>query len=137
MALLPITQDGFDLTTDVEFADYPTYTYYVDELSGQIRGFVDGHEAMVQAVKIIFAVDRFQYQIISPNSGMDYADLLGYDFGFICSEIKRRVADAVIPDNRITSVDDFVFTNNGDHMFCEFTVYTVYGPVQSSVTIQL
>lgn len=135
MALLPITEDGFGIDTELEFQDFPTNTYYVDELSNQIRGFTDGHAAMVQAVKVVMAVDRYKYQIISPNFGMEYDGLIGADFGFICSELKRRIQDSFIPDNRVTSVDDFVFTDEGESMTVTFVVYTVYGPVQADTVI--
>ena len=58
-----IPKQNIDLSTPVEFEDYPTHTFYVDPTSQQVRGMEDGLKAMQQAVQIIFAKRIFQLQI--------------------------------------------------------------------------
>ena len=136
--MLPNEVDGINLQTDLEFEDYPTYTFYVDSISKQIVRMEDGLLAMKQAVEIIFSIERFKWQIFSPDSGIELEGLIGMDYGFITSEIKRRVEESLIPDNRITGASDFVFTQPDDESIdCSFVVNTVYGNFPWEVNVDL
>lgn len=138
MALLP-EDINIGAEVDVIFEDYPTNTYYVDPLTHQIQRFTDGLEAMTQAVEIILYVERYKFQIYTPNFGVEFEGLIGEPYGFVMSEIKRRIQDAFFPDTRIIEARDFVFNpqpENGD-LIVEFVVVTVFGnfPYQTSISM--
>lgn len=138
MALLP---EGINIGADTEvtFEDYPTNTYYVNPRTKQIQGMTDGLQAMVQAVEIILSVERFKYQIYSPNFGVEFEGLIGEPFGFVISELKRRIRDAFVPDNRIVEARDFKFTAEPLEgiLTMEFVVITVFGNFPYEVDVEI
>ena len=135
--MLPIN-DSISLDTPVEFENYPTHTFYVDPITKQISGFADGLTAMKQAVEIIFAVERFKWQIFTPNAGIELDGLIGEDYGFVTSELKRRIEESLIPDNRILGASDFTFEQtSSDSIHCSLIINTVYGSFSTGVDINL
>jgi hypothetical protein len=127
-----------DLNVDVDFQDYPTHTFYVDPFTRQVRGMEDGIPAMRQAVEIILGVARFRHEIYTPNAGIElFEGLIGADYGFVVSELRRRVDDAFIPDNRIIGTSDWEFEQIGnDSITASFTVDTVFGAFETGVSVQ-
>ena len=138
MAMTPELNE-IGIESEVEFVSYPTNTYFLDKTSMQLRNFTDLLPAMVQAVEIALSVERFKFQIYTKNFGFESEGLIGQDYGFVVSEIKRRVLEALSIDDRILKVDDFVF-NPGDGMSTvttSFTVYTVYGKFGTDLEVTL
>ena len=136
--MLPNEINGVSLQTAVEFGDYPTNTYIIDPVSLQVRGFGDGMEAMRQAVEIIIEVERYKFQIYSPNFGTELSGLIGNDAGFVTSELKRRINDAFFPDNRIIEAKDFNFRLvDTDVLVVSFTASTVYGDFPAGMEVSL
>lgn len=139
MATLP---EGVNIGADttVVYEDYPTNTYYVNPMTKQIQGMTDGLAAMVQAVEIILSVERFMFQIYTPNFGVEFEGLIGEPFGFVISELKRRIAEAFVPDNRIIEARDFRFEPQPLEgiLTVYFNVYTVFGdfPYELDVSVE-
>ena len=130
---MPVT--NITLGTEVEYGDYPSYTWYIDPASNQLRGMCDGFDAVKQAVEIILSIERFKYQIYSPNVGIETEGLIGADAGFVESELRRRINDALSVESRVTGTRDFKFRQDdgGSIIFAEFTVDTVYGEMSGAV----
>jgi hypothetical protein len=128
-----------DLNVEIEFGDFPTRTFYIDPVSLQIRGMADGIVAIQQAVEIILGVERYKYQIYTPNSGVELFDgLIGMEFGFVASELRRRIDDAFVPDERIFGTEDWLFEQSDESsMTVSFTVNTVFGDFETGVNIEL
>lgn len=78
-------------------------------------------------------MERFRWQIYSPNFGTDFDGLLGNEAGFAASELKRRLTDAFLPDNRILGISDFAYTFQDAALTAAVTVDTVFGPVRTTV----
>ena len=136
--MLPKNSGDIALASQVEFADYPTLTYIVDPATKQVRGLGDGAEALAQAVEIILSVERYKFQILTPNDGAEFARLVGSDVGFVASELKRRVADAFVPDRRIIGVSGFVFSqDSADSLTVNFVVNTVFGDIPAKKGVAL
>ena len=104
MATLPASD--LDLSQGVVFREKPSLTWIADPVTKRLRGRGDGWEAVRQAVEVIVHVERFRWQIYSPNFGTDFDGLLGNEAGFAASELKRRLTDAFLPDNRILGISD-------------------------------
>lgn len=133
MATLP---QGVGVTSPLSYVDLPTNTFLIDHSSNQISGMGSGLDAMRQTVEIILNTERFRWQIYNSNFGVELSDLPGEDYDYIVSEIPRRIEDAFSVDNRILSVDNYVFSNDGTgNMTASFDVQTVYGTVNEEVTI--
>ncbi|MDR6883800.1 DUF2634 domain-containing protein [Bacillus sp. 3255] len=113
-------------------AQQPSKTYYIDTANNRIVGITDGLEAVKQAVYKIMETERFEYLIYGPGYGGEYGSLLGKSNSFVRSELGRRIQDALLQDDRITSVENMKVTFNGDSALAEFTVISQYGSYQTS-----
>lgn len=135
MAMLP--QSNLDFTQGIVFEDQPSLTWIVDPITNRLRGRGDNYEAVCQAVEVIVSVERFHWQIYTPNFGTDLDGLLGNDPGFVASELQRRLSDAFLPDNRILGISEFSYTFQEPVLTASVTVNTVFGPVRTSVEVTL
>lgn len=136
MAVLP--DSGItNITSGVTFIQQPSLTWYINKQTNRIQGETDGLQAVQQAVEIILNVERFRWQIYSPNSGMQWAGLIGQNPGYVSSEVQRRIKDALSVDERILGISNFQYTMNGNSMVCSLTVNTVYGQTQTTVEVNL
>lgn len=135
MATLP--QSDIDLSKGVVFRDQPSLTWIADPVTHRLRGRGDNYEAVRQAVEVIVNVERFHWQIYSPNFGTDFTGLLGNEPGFVASELQRRLNDAFLPDSRILGISDFSYTFDSGILTARVTVNTVFGPVKTSLEVRL
>lgn len=133
MATLP---QGVGISAPLEYVDQPTNTYIIDWTSNQISGTSAGLDAMRQAVEIILNVERFRWQIYNSNFGSELENLPGNELDYIQSEIPRRIEEAFSVDNRILSVENYVFTPGPlGTLLVTFDVRTVYGTIQEEVEV--
>lgn len=135
MATLP--QSDIDLSKGVVFRDQPSLTWIADPVTHRLRGRGDNYEAVRQAVEVIVSVERFHWQIYSPNFGTDFTGLLGNEPGFVASELQRRLSDAFLPDSRLLGISDFAYEFENGVLTAAVTVNTVFGPVKASVEVPL
>jgi hypothetical protein len=133
MATLP--QSEIDLSKGVVFRDQPSLTWIADPVTRRLRGRGDNYEAVRQAVEVIVNVERFRWQIYSPNFGIELDGLLGNEPGFAASELQRRLSDAFLPDSRILGISGFSYTFEDGVLTAEVTVNTVFGPVKTGVEV--
>lgn len=135
MAILPT--GGPDLTGGVVYQQQPGLTWKIDQNNGRISGTTDDLEAVRQAVEIILHIERFQWQIYSPYTGVQFDGLIGEDPGYVAAELKRRITEALQIDDRIRSISDFAYTVSGDTLTAEMTVNTVYGSLRADTEVTL
>lgn len=135
MPTLP--QSEIDLTRGVVFQDQPSLTWMADPVTHRIRGRGDNYEAVCQAVEVIVNVERFRWQIYTPNFGIELDGLLGRDPGYAASELQRRLADAFLPDSRLLGVAGFSYTFDNGILTASVTVNTVFGLVDTTVEVVL
>ncbi len=88
-------------------------------------------------MEIIVNVERFRWQIYTPNFGVELDGLLGRDPGYAASELQRRLADAFLPDSRLLGISSFSYTFNSGILTAAVTVDTVFGPVDTTVEVTL
>lgn len=122
---------GF-LDKDFEIEEQPSLTYRMQTEEKRIRSHTDGLEAVRQAIYKIIMTERYQYVMYSWNYGIELLDLFGEPVTYVCPELKRRISEALLWDDRIRSVDnfDFDFPQKGV-VHVAFTVHTVFGDVQA------
>lgn len=135
MATLP--ESNVNLTNGVIFQLSPTKTFYIDPYTHRVSGMCDGYTAVKQTIEIILNIERFRWQIYSPYFGMQWVGLIGLSPGFVASDLQRRIIDAFSVDERITGIEDFSYTVDGDIMTAKLTVNTVYGDVQETMEVSL
>ena len=117
---------GF-LMQDFTITEQSSRTYRMDFDKLNIRGFTDKQEAMIQAIYKIILTERYQYVIYSWNYGIELIDLFGQPVSFVLPEIKRRIEEALMHDERILSVDSFTFEVGRGTVLTTFTAHTIYG----------
>ena len=135
MAMLP--RSNIDLSRGIVFQDQPSLTWIADPVTNRLQGRGDNWEAVRQAVEVIVNVERFKWQIYTPNFGTDYDGLLGTEPGYAASELRRRLEDAFLPDNRILGLSAFAYEFRDGALTAAVTVDTVFGPVQANVEVTL
>lgn len=133
--MLPAVND--DLQKDFEIEEQPTYTYKLNLDNSTIAGYVDGLEAMKQAIYLILNIERYEYLIYSWNYGIELNDLYGQPMSFVLPELKRRVTEALVQDSRILGVDNFSFETNKGKVHATFTVHTIFGDVEAERVVNI
>lgn len=132
-----LPQANIDLSGGVVFQDQPSLTWIADPATNRLRGRGDNWEAVRQAVEVIVNVERFKWQIYTPNFGTDYDGLLGTEPGYAASELRRRLEDAFLPDNRILGIEEYSYTFKDVSLTVSFTARTVFGSVPGSMEVTL
>lgn len=131
--MIPVVDD--ELLT-LEDETQPSMTYTLDAENGRIRGKVDGLEAVKQAVYLALSTERFAYLIYSWNYGAELDGFIGQPKEYVLSEIKRRISDALLQDDRITAVDDFKFQTIKNAVHVTFTVHSVFGETEVTTDVR-
>ena len=120
------------LTSEFEIKTQPSNTYKMHINHNAINGNCDGIEAVIQSIYKILNTERYQHIIYSWNYGFEFEDLLGKPVDYACVELQRRIQEALLQDDRITSVTDFKFDNSTKRTVkVTFVVHTIYGDVES------
>lgn len=116
----------------------PSKNYRMQLDGNRITGICDGKEAMRQVIYKILNTERYRYVIYSWNYGIELDDLFGMPPDFVCPELERRVTEALLQDDRITEVKDFVFdTSHQGVVHAAFTVLTDVGEIQAEKEVEI
>lgn len=127
--MTPQVQD--DLKQGFTMQELPTRTLKMNMEAETIAGRADRLKAMEQAVYLILSIERYDYLIHSWNFGVELRDLFGLPVAYCLPEIKRRVTEALLQDDRITAVDSFAFDlPKRGVVHTSFTVTTVFGTLE-------
>lgn len=105
-------------------------TYYMNEKKSEVRGDIDGLQAMEQAIYKILQTERYKYIIYDWDYGVELEDLISKNYSYVIPEVERRIREALLVDNRITSVANFSFNSEKETLLVNFTVTTDYGVIE-------
>ncbi len=132
--MIPATDTDINL---LSFApvEMPTRSYRFDLAAQRVRGFTDQREAMKQVIYLIVYTERYQYPIYSWNYGAELDGLIGQPIPYVLPEIKRRVTEALMQDDRITGVDNWEFEVVRSKVTATYTVRTVWGDIDADVEV--
>ena len=133
--MIPVVNDGLQI--DFEIEDQPTFTHKLNIDETLIMGFTDGLEAMKQAIYLILNIERYDYLIYSWNYGIELVDLFGRPITFVLPELKRRITEALMQDERIQSVDAFLFETKKGKVHATFTAHTIFGDVDAERVVNI
>lgn len=116
-----------------------TRTYGMDMVHHRIKGYVDGKEAVMQAIWKILSTVRYANYIYSNNYGCDIMNRIynsSLSESYLNTDVPAMIEEALMQDDRIKGVKDFSWERTGsDGVKMTFTVDTIYGdlPVESGV----
>ncbi len=129
--MIPATDTDINL---LSFApvEMPSLSYRFDLDTQHVRGVTDSLDAMKQAVYLTVGTERFQYPIYSWNYGVELAGLIGRPISYCLPEIKRRITEALVQDDRITGTDNWAFEVRRGKVLASFTVHTIYGELDAN-----
>lgn len=115
----------------------PSKTYAFDFDTGDIGGMVGGKEAIRQFIRKAVSTARFRFLIYNANYGCELEDLIGQDVALplLQAEIPRVIREALIYDERIRDVNNFVVEQTADALYVSFDVQTTEGVISEEVTL--
>ena len=136
MATLPTTGDDLDL---INFAmgEQPGYTHKLDIDRQRVSGMTDKREALYQAIYLILNVERYAWPIYSWRYGSEFSDLIGKAKDYAMSEMKRRITEALLQDDRITGLSGWEFETSRKSVRVSFVVHTIYGDAAASKEVDI
>ena len=107
----------------------PSRTDHFDFDSGQIRGMIDGEQALRQFVRKALVTERYRYVIYDGQYGNEMFRLIGENVTdeLLRAEIPRMIREALIYDDRIADVNSFEFRMEGDRLYVSFRVEAANG----------
>lgn len=124
-------------TRSMETVEQPSRTWRLDVDRGRVAGMIDGLDAVRQAVFKIFQTERFRHLIYDADYGAELAGLIGRDPALVRSELRRRITEALIQDDRINEVTDFQIVFSGGEAVVQFTVGSTFGTFREGVTVRV
>lgn len=122
--------ESTQIISSVSMEKQKSKTYYMNEKKSEVRGDIDGLDAMEQAIYKILQTERYKYLIYDWDYGVELEDLIGKNYSYVIPEVERRIKEALLVDNRITSVTNFSFESNKGELLVNFTVTTDYGVIE-------
>lgn len=124
---------GLDLNFNAEIQT--SRTHGIDFEKNIVNGFVDGIDAVKQAVFLILNTNRFEHIIYDNNYGSELTNLIGKNTSDIEIHILQAVEDALFQDDRIKSISDFVCQKNKEKITASFTVNSIFGSFPEQITV--
>lgn len=126
-----VTPDYDETEKEPEIMPSKTYSLTRD----RITGFIDGLDAMKQAVWKRLMTERYVYDIYDDTYGLQTADLIGKDYSYVMGKLQRRIKEALLYDDRISDVNDFQFKQSKDFLWVGFNVVTIFGELTSALKL--
>ena len=113
-------------------------TYHLNLDRKRVASMIDGHDAIIQAVRKILSTERYAYVIYSSQYGVELDRLIGQEYDFIVSDIKRTLTEALLADNRIINLENFEMEKTGlDTMKVNFLVNSIEGEIDFSTEVKI
>jgi phage baseplate assembly protein W len=133
--MLPKAQGGILGAVDPSRqAELPSRTYRIDQETGRVDGFVEGVDAVAQAIRKVLRTERFAHLIYSWNYGVEWNTLTGKSRRVAESELRRLLEEALCQDERVLSVGAVEFDQTGrDAATVSVTVETIFGEVKEEM----
>lgn len=121
----------------IEKKTIPSLTWKINKEQAEVRGMVDEREAMKQAVDKILQTERYRYAIYDWNYGVELEELYGKNVTYVIPEMKKRMEEALLADDRVTAVTDFSFQQEKGSVTVTFMVHTIFGEITAERTVDI
>ncbi len=133
--MIPTTNPILD--TNITTETMPSKNYKMHYLKEEVKGYRDELSAMEQVIYKILNTQRYKYLIYSWNYGIEIDDLIGKDVRLVCVELKGRITEELLQDDRITAVDSFSFDTSKRHVvYVSFVVHTIFGDIETGKEVE-
>lgn len=121
--------------TGIETTPYASKTFYINFEKNQIQGNIDALKAIEQSILMLLNTERYANIIYSWEYGASLEKYIGTSYDFIVGDIGREIKESLLKDNRILDVNNFEFEKNGDEIYINFVVDTIYGTTKQGVKL--
>ena len=112
-----------NMQEDIVEEEFSDKTYQVDFINQKITGMIDGIESLKQSISFILNTERYENIMYSWNYGVEFQNLIGKDYDFILGDLKRRIEEALLQDDRIIAIEDFeIKRKDADSILAIFSV---------------
>ena len=108
------------ITEISEAEEQPSKTYRLDLDNGRIYGYVDGQEAVRQAIRKALITPRWKCLIYDNQYGSEIEDAV---------TVNDATRDCLKPDSRILDVSNFTFDFRDDRAYIGFDADTIFGRI--------
>lgn len=115
----------------------PDFSRGIDFDKSLLAGFVDTLDAVAQAAYKILSTERFEHAIYSWGYGIELSDLIGTQPDYAIPQIEKRIREALLMDDRIVGVSEFIFIRKKETIAVSFVINTIYGDVESSKEVNI
>ncbi|MCF0149585.1 MAG: DUF2634 domain-containing protein [Clostridium sp.] len=123
--------NGLEIEEKIETSK--TYRIIDDNISG----YVDELESLKQAIYKVLNTERYEYPIYSFNYGIELESLIGRESDYVKVELRRRIEECLLEDERINGVNDFEFIQERDNLLCSFNVSSIYGGISITKEVDI
>lgn len=111
----------------------PNLQHKMDIENSYVIGKCDGKEGLKQSIYKILSTERYENVIYSRNYGVEFKDIFGQPVTTVLPIIESRIKEALLQDDRINSVDNFVFDTSKKHIVSvSFKVHSIIGDIEMS-----
>ena len=133
-----IPLNGVDVGGNIVVEKQPSLSYRLRAEKERIERTVDGLEAVKQMIYKTLMTGRYRFEIYDWNYGVELDDLIGKPKEFVKAELPRRIEEALIVDDRVDEVVDFVFTEvDKTTLAVKFVVKTNVGDVDYEMEVNV
>ncbi len=119
-----------NVITQIEVTTLPSKTY--KDRDDKIIGKTDSLNAVIQTIKHILNKERYAYVIYDDWYGMELEKYKGQSFEYLQAQIANDLTEALMQDDRITSVEVTTIEKVGiDSAHVVFNVYSTEGVIEN------
>lgn len=116
--------------------DIPSYTYKLTE--ERVRGYVDGANAVKQAIYKILMTERYKYIIYGFNYGVELDKIIGKGKSEAKAMLPDIIKSALCCDSRIFDAGNFEFKDiDKESLLVRFTVSSTEGEIEAEVRVDV
>lgn len=114
-------------------------TFRLDHEKGRVVSeYIDGREAIEQAIWINLGIEKGVWKIQTPEYGVEFAKYYGRDKELAKAQLEYVIRRALSWDERIFSCYDFRFSDlSDDSVAVDFTVSSNAGVFETGVTMNV
>lgn len=113
----------------------PSKTWSFDPDTGQVGSWIQGEDALRQAIMLRLLIPRYEYLIYSFRYGSELASLIGRDHSYALAAAPALVEECLLEDDRIQGVSSVQTLWDGNALSVSFSVQSGEGNVSAAVSV--
>ena len=113
----------------------PSKTWSFDPDTGQVGSWIQGEDALRQAITLRLLTPRYEYLIYSFRYGSELASLIGRDRSYALAAAPALVEECLLEDDRIQKVSSVQTLWDGNALDISFSVQSGDGNLSAAVSV--